>query len=60
MKKTLLAQADRALAEGDVETAMEALISYAESRGRGEAGADDDLRFDTIVGVAMEMGELEL
>jgi hypothetical protein len=53
-----LAQAERALEEGDVESALDALAVYAEQRGRGEQQGDDDVRWEHLSELAFEMGSL--
>jgi hypothetical protein len=58
VSEDVLSRAERALAAGDVESALDALASYAERRGRGERQADGDSRWETLAEIAIEMGSL--
>jgi len=54
----VLVRAERALSEGDVEAALEALVSYAEQRAQGSGYGENDDRFDTLCATAVTMGTL--
>jgi hypothetical protein len=58
MSDDALSRAERALSEGDVETALDALATYAERRGRGERQGDGDPRWEALTEIALEMGSL--
>lgn len=58
MGDDVLIRAERALSEGDVESALDALASYAERRGRGEHQDDGDQRWEQLSELALEMGAL--
>ncbi|HET9061732.1 MAG TPA: hypothetical protein VFO62_00450 [Candidatus Binatia bacterium] len=58
MNASTLAQAERALSEGDVETALVLLTEYAEQRGRGEGRDQDDSLWESLAVTAIQMGAL--
>jgi hypothetical protein len=50
-----LARAELALSEGDVDTALDALASYAEQRARGEGEQEHDGRWSELTELAVEI-----
>lgn len=58
MNTSTLAQAERALSEGDVETAFDLLAAYAEERARGDGRSEDDVTWESLTALAVQMGTL--
>ncbi len=53
-----LARAERALSEGDVESALDALITFAERRASSPVPEGVDARFDYLFEATIEVASL--